>query len=59
MDRMRDTDLRQLFNESGFAQNSYIYGYVPNDKLNDDKKVAFRGGDGKKGKPWAIYGARA
>ena len=56
---MRDTDLRQLFNESGFAQNSYIYGYVPNDKLNDDKKVTFRGGDGKKGKPWAIYGARA
>jgi hypothetical protein len=30
---------------------------VPNDTLNRDKKVTFRGGDGKKGKPWAVYGA--
>jgi ubiquinone/menaquinone biosynthesis C-methylase UbiE len=59
MGRMRDTDLRQLFTDSGFARNKYFDGYVPNDKLNNDKKVTFRGGDGKKGKPWAIYGARA
>ncbi|MGE4651635.1 MAG: hypothetical protein AAEJ53_12170, partial [Myxococcota bacterium] len=48
MGRMRDTDLRQIFTDSGFARNRYFDGYVPNDKLNNDKKVTFRGGNGKK-----------
>lgn len=58
MGRMRDTDMRALFTDCGFARNRYFDGYVPNDALNRDKKVTFRGGDGRKGKPWAVYGAR-
>lgn len=58
MGHMRDTDMRALFTACGFEAERYFDGYVPNDTLNRDKKVTFRGGDGKKGKPWAVYGAR-
>ena len=58
MGRMRDTDLHALFTDCGFAPARYFDGYVPNDDLNRYKKVTFRGGDGRKGKPWAVYGAR-
>jgi SAM-dependent methyltransferase len=57
MGRMRDTNLRGLFAACGFERERYFDGYVPNDTLNRDKKVTFRGGDGRKGKPWAVYGA--
>ena len=57
MGRMRDTNLRDLFADCGFDRDCYFDGYVPNDALNRGKKITFRGGDGRKGKPWAVYGA--
>ncbi len=57
MGRMRDTDMRELFTACGFDRDGCFDGYVPNEGLNRDKKVTFRGGDGRKGKPWAVFGA--
>jgi len=55
--RIRDTNLRDVFSECGFDRDRYFDGHVPNDALNRGKKITFRGGDGRKGKPWAVYGA--
>jgi len=59
MSKMRDLDFRQLFEAAGFRRRSFFSGYVPNEHLNAKRPVTFRGGSGKKGKPWAVYGAIA
>jgi 2-polyprenyl-3-methyl-5-hydroxy-6-metoxy-1,4-benzoquinol methylase len=59
MSKMRDLDLRALCAAAGFRRGAFFSGYVPNEHLNAKRAVTFRGGEGRKGKPWAVYGATA
>jgi ubiquinone/menaquinone biosynthesis C-methylase UbiE len=57
MGRMRDTDIAKLAKGAGFTR--YFHGDAPVVRSSTKTGVTFRGGEGKKGKPWHVYGAVA
>ena len=57
MGLMRDTDIAKLAQGAGFSR--YFHGDAPVVRKQTKTGVTFRGGEGKKGKPWHVYGAVA